>query len=538
MSAPDTASASTASSHSENIEHTENLIKKGDAHANSSNEMALHSPSCTDVDADHAETELANAEMAFLYAPQQQVHAPASDDELGALPSALERLGDAYVSRVYGLRADNLRRALLSFRYALRSLNAGSRHAVRLCAKLSSVLARSALNDRNKRPAPPAYDPASVVALTHVLPLPPHARSLPPPLVAVRDSDPSSPHGSLSEPVDVVITQHDMVIDGVDNDDDEEYDSFDSYAGSADDSHKKSSNSVVSKVIVPIIHGWPSVDCRSGPVALTQGEFTAAALCTGEYALSMYADSPNWCEHGQDALAYLNMRTLHGVLYDKLHQRSTNTLQSQVPVVRGARGTPPSEIHQRSNTLLALCLNALEPVLTDSYPKSRHRQSSKPIYTTFAHVPSQTLAPNVAGLRAVIATETRLTLSATPAGADEPASSMIQEGATTALKIALGQSVKIPDVDRVRALVSLCRSYVRMQHEGGDAALIRARDTLVLVVSALPKLREHWSTHIACKNVACTPFILLLDDLADDAASLAAAVRTPTSPSFSRCAVC
>lgn len=510
------------------VPHAGNGLKR-----HNSDDNSLHTSPFKNVDADEAERELANVELAFLYPFERtEQNVSPSGCEEGTNPCLLERLGDAYVDRVYGHRMDNLRRALLAFRSALRSLTAGSRHAVRLCAKLSSVLARTALLERRPRPSPPPYDPASVVALTQILPLPPHARTLPPPLVDVREPSSSSPLHAFPGSIDVVLTSHP-------DEEDEEYDTPDANLDSVRNSPNQTVASVVlPKVLIPCIQGWTSADGRSGSFALAEGETTAAALSTGEYSLSMYADSPHWCKNLPDAQAYLDMRALHGVLYDILHKKSIDIVHAHGPVTRGARGTPPSDVDQRSNTLLALCLNALEPVLINPSTHSRHHQSSKPIFTSFAHVPSHSQAPNIAGLRAVIATEYRLTLSANPAGADEPASSLVQNGATTALKIARSCGARVPDVDRIRALVSLCRAYVSMHHDAGDVAMTKARDTLALVVHAIPKLREYWSTNIATKNVDCAPVIHLLDDLADDAASLAATVRTSSSSSFSRCTLC
>lgn len=469
-------------------------------------------------DTDAYECELADAESEFLGCTRLE-------DRLTSA-SALERLGDAYANRVCGHKMDNLRRALLAFRYALCNFHKESHHATRLCAKLSSVLAQSALLRQKKIPAPPAYDPVTVTALSKALPLPPHARSLPSFLVNV--------HNSPNSESTITTYIHENYLE---DDDDEEYD-YDRFDPSAERSRStpsKDSPSLYSTRMVDIDRqGWPSVDDSCRNYTFAKRDLIAASLCTGEHSFAMYASSPDWSNNVQDAEAYLKMRVMQGILYDYIQQEFIGVKNSDAPVVRGARGTPPNIAAQRSNTLLALCLNALEPVLFDSSVQQKRKSSAQFVFTTFAQVPPDAFAPSVAGLKVVIAGSGR-TFMTDPGNAEEAASSLAHLRSETVLQNAHASGAKIPDVERLRAFVSLCHAYVRLHGDVGDAALDKARSALEHVTHELSRLREHWCTQVVCKGVACAPIVEMLDDLADDVANIAAVTRIPSNTAFSRC---
>lgn len=488
-------------------------------------------------DADQLERELADAESYILGLSPTPKPTPDhlstenGDDQDEHDHEALERLGDAYVRRVYGHRMDNLRRALLAFRYALAKSHPKSRHAVRLCAKLSSVLTYSALvRQRRCRSAPPPYDPAPVVALTQALPLPQHAQKLSPSPANSRAYPP------FSYPHIYPVASH--------NQDESLSNSIQDCQDIVDESGQAKSQPVNSESrlksptsATSCVHGWPSVDGWSGTTALTNGESTAAALCTGEYSLSMYADFPHWCKNVVDAQAYLQLRALHGVLYDVLQPHSVDPIQRKVSVVR----SPTSSVtltNGQSDTLLALCLNALEPIFLNTNFSLHRKHVLQPNFSNFAHVPTHRLISNVPGLKAVIATDGRLSTAPSSTGVGGRASPLVHQGSHAALQAARACGAQLPDIDRVHAVVVLCRAYVRIHRDAGDIALIKARDTLVHALQALPKLREHWSTHVACKRVACAPVVDLLDDLADDISSLATVVRASSNSALSKCAVC
>lgn len=92
-------------------------------------------------------------------------------------------------------------------------------------------------------------------------------------------------------------------------------------------------------------------------------------------------------------------------------------------------------------------------------------------------------------------------MSATPAGIEKPASSIVQ--AATEMKLLPAQSLISTDVDRVYALLSHCFVYVSMQHGGDDTALTSAQDTFVLIVSAFPKTLETLDDSYHLQIVPC-----------------------------------